>query len=324
MGHLILCFSVLLLSGTILAATPTCKKIDDCACTPSGTDAKGIINFWPLVNSTKAQAVYMVNGTSHITKDEYTFMFNPCVGFSVSSLERGNPCKDDLICQMGIKFNLTYNLGAVGSAVFSYDSEGNLFAYYYSKSMNNRTSTVRLICDEKETTGKFVYIAEPKMYNYEFNFTSMCACPGKCPNKTLVPDEWMQTDKCLYRQMRSGKMVNLQGLDTSLKVATDERTTYYYNPCNGLELASLNDKCKDAAVCKQDMSTSPPTFIGIGSQEVEVTEDDGDIVLHYPASTDGGKCFDVKLICDQSAGDPILSTAGANKMVLKAKQACPQ
>jgi len=317
-------FSILLLAGTALAAAPTCKKINDCACTPTDTNQTGIINFWPLVNSTKAQPIYMVNGTSNITKDEYTFMFNPCIGFSVSSTVTGNPCTNDLICQKAVKYNFTYNLGAVGSTMFSYDSKGNLIANYISKSMNNRTSMVRLICDEKETTGKFVYISEPKMYNYEFNFTSMCACPGKCPNKTLVPDEWIQTDKCLYRQTRSGKMVNLQGLDTPLKVATNEHATYYYNPCDGLELASLDEKCKEVSMCKQDMSTSPPTYIGIGSKEVEVTEDDGDIVLHYPATADGGKCFGVKLICDQSADDPIFTTIDDNKMVLKAKQACPQ
>jgi len=32
----------------------------------------------------------------------------------------------------------------------------------------------------------------------------------------------------------------------------------------------------------------------------------------------------VKLICDQSADDPILTTAGDNKIILKAKQACLQ
>ena len=321
---MLLCFSLILLAGTIFAASPTCKKIDDCACTPTNTSKTGIINFWPLVNSTKAQAVFMVNGTSSITKDEYTFMYNPCVGFSVSSLERGSPCKDDLICQAGIKFNLTYNLGAAGSTAFSYDSKGNLFAVYNSKAQHNRTSVVHLICDEKETTGKFVFIAEPKMYFYEFNFTSMCACPGKCPNKTLVPDEWVQTDKCLYRQMRTGKVVNLQGLATPLKIATDKYTTYYYSPCDGLELGSLDEKCKDVSVCKQDMSTSPPTYIGIGRKEVEVTEDDGDVVLHYPVTTDGGKCLDVKLMCDQSADDPILTTTADDKMTLKAKAVCPQ
>jgi len=108
-----------------------------------------------------------------------------------------------------------------------------------------------------------------------------------------------------------------------MKVATDEHTTYYYNPCSGLEMASLDEKCKDVFVCKQDMSTSPPTYIGIGSNEVEVTEDDEGIILHYPATTDSGKHFDVKLICDQSADDPILTTADG-KIILKAKQACLQ
>jgi len=42
----------------------------------------------------------------------------------------------------------------------------------------------------------------------------------------LTPDRWIQTDKCSYKHSISGKVVNLQGLDTPLKVTTDERTTY--------------------------------------------------------------------------------------------------
>ena len=121
-------------------------------------------------------------------------------------------------------------------------------------------------------------------------------------------------------------MVNLQGLASPLKIAPDKYTIYYYRPCDGLELGSLDEKCKDVSVCKQDMSTSPPTYIGIGSKEVEVTEDDGDVVLHYLATTDGGKCLDIKLLCDQSADDPILTTTAdhTDKITLKCKQACPQ
>ena len=319
------CSFVLLFAGSILAATPTCKKINDCACTPTDTNATGVINFYPLVNSASTKPTFMVNGTSQQTKDNYTYYFNPCVGFSMpgKNYDGDNECKGDLVCQILIRDNLTYGLGKAGSTEFAYVND-TLLAYYYSNSSANRTSAVQFICDENETHGKFEYVAEPKLINYQFKFTSMCACPGKCPNKTLVPDKWIQTDKCLYRQMRSGKVVNLQGLDTPLKVATNEHTTYYYNPCNGLELGNLDEKCKDVAVCKQDMSTSPPTYTGIGSKEVEVTEDDGDIVLHYPATTDGGKCYDVKLICDQSAYTPILATAGDNKMVLKAKDSCHQ
>ncbi|XP_065888038.1 uncharacterized protein [Dysidea avara] len=316
------CFSVLLLAGTVLAAAPTCKKINDCACTPTDANQTGVINFFPMVSSNGAKPAYMVNGTSKQTKNAYTFYYNPCMSFNMTS-STPDQCTNQLICQELMPSKWTYALGAHTSVSFAYVNN-MLIAYYYSKSTNNRTSEVRLICDENETHGKFVYVDEPKSLYYQFNFTSMCACPGKCPNKTLVPDKWIETNRCLYRQMTSGKLVNLQGLATPLKVATNEHTTYYYSPCNGLELGSLDEKCKDAAVCKQDMSTSPPTYTGIGSEKVEVTEDDGDIVLHYPATTDGGKCFDVKLICDQSADDPILTSADDKNMILKAKVACSQ
>ena len=313
-------YLVLLFVGVSLAATPTCKKMGDCACTPADTNATGVINFYPLVNSADAKPVFMVNGTSQQTKDEYTFMYNPCVGFSMASSIISNPCKTDLICQKAVKYNFTYGLGAVGSATFAYVKD-DLFVYYYSKSTINRTSEVKLICDENEAHGKFMYIAEPRMYYYQFNFTSMCACPGKCPNKTMLPDKWVKTDSvCVYRQPRSGKVLNLQGLDGPLKVAIDEYTTYYYNPCDKL---NMDDQCNGVAVCQQDLSTSPPTYRGIGSKEPELIEEDGNIVLHYPG-IDGGKCFEMTLICDEAANEPILISDGNNKMILKSKNACIQ
>ena len=56
---------------------------------------------------------------------------------------------------------------------------------------------------------------------------------------------------------------------------------------------------RDVAVCKINTSSFQPTYIG--SKEVMVTENDGDIVLYYPATD-----FYVKLICDQSSDEPIL------------------
>ena len=313
-------YLVLLFVGVSLAATPTCKKSNDCACTPTDTNVTGIVNFYPLVNSADAKPVFMVNGTSQQTKDEYTFMYNPCVGFSMASSIISNPCKTDLICQKAVKYNFTYGLGAVGSASFVYVKD-DLFVYYYSKSTINRTSEVKLICDENEAHGKFMYIAEPKTYYYQFNFTSMCACPGKCPNKTMLSDKWVKTDSvCVYRKPRSGKVLNLQGLDTPLKVVIDEYTTYYYNPCDKL---IMSNQCNDVAVCQQDLSTSPPTYRGAGSTEPELREEDGSIVLHYP-SVDGGKCFEVTLVCDEVVDKPILISDGNNKMVLKSKNACIQ
>ena len=312
-------YLVLLFVGVTLAATPTCKKANDCACTPTDTNATGVVNFYPLVNSADAKPVFMVNGTSQITKDEYTFMYNPCVGFSMASSIISNPCKTDLICQKAVKYNFTYGLGAVGSANFAYVKD-DLFVYYYSKSTINRTSEVKLICDENEAHGKFMYIAEPKTYYYQFNFTSMCACPGKCPNKTVLPDKWVKTDGvCAYRQPRSGKVLNLRGLNIPLKVPVDEYITYYYNPCDKL---NMGDQCEGVAVCQQDLSISPPTYIGIG-KEPELSEEDGNIVLHYPG-VNGGKCFDVTLVCDNTVNDPMLISNGNNKMILKSKNACIQ
>ena len=314
MTFLSLCCLILLLAGTVLAA-PACTRINDCACNATGTNPAGIVNLYPLVNGTTTKPMFMVNGTSPWVKDSYTFYYNPCGGFTVAGTNTADACKGDLICQHEYHINETYNLGAVGSAQFSY--VGNiLVARYESKISINRTSEIMLLCDENEPHGKLVYVNESKELFYQFNFSSMCACPGKCPNKTLVPDEWIQTDKCSYRHSISGKVVNLQGLDTPLKVATGEHTTYYYNPCNGLELGNLDEKCKDVTVCKMDSSTFLPTYIG--SKEVKVTEDDGDIVLHYPATD-----FNVKLVCDQSADEPTLAYAGDNKMILKAKKACP-
>ena len=279
------------------------------------TNVTGIINLYPLVKSAGAKPVF--NDTSHGSG----FMYNPCVGFSMASSNIGNQsCTNDLLC-LEVPTKKYYGLAAAGSANFVYVKPDDLFIYYNSNSAINRTFVVKLICDENEAHGKFIYVAEPKMYYYIFDFISMCACPGKCLNKTMLPDKWVKTDSvCVYRQPRSGKVLNLQGLDAPLKVAIDEHITYYYNPCDKL---NMGDECNDVTVCQQDLSTSPPTYRGAGSKEPDLIEEDGNIVLHYP-SVDGGKCFEVTLICDEAVNKPILISDGNNKMVLKSKNACIQ
>ena len=317
----LVCFVVLLFIGTSSAATPTCKIINDCACTPTDTNETGVINFFPLANATGAKPMFMVNGTSQQTKLMYTFSYNPCMGFNVTGTTTESPCTNDYLCQKDIKYSFVYNIGERNKTKFAYVNNV-LFAYYYSGTSVNRTSEVRLICDASETTGKFVFVDEATKLYYRFNFTSMCACPGKCPNKTIIPDEWVKTDsECTYRQARSGKMVNLQELDAPLKTATDDYTTYYYNPCNGL-LGSLDDECKNMAICQQDASTSRPTYHGIGGTEPEMYDKDGDLVLHYPAG-DGRRGFDVRLICDQSADEPVFTIFG-DKAAVRSRHACPQ
>ena len=321
----LVCFVVLLLVGIASAATPTCKIINDCACTPTDTPANetGVINFFPLANATGAKPMFMVNGTSQQTKLMYTFSYNPCVGFNVTGTTTESPCTNDYLCQKDIKNSFVYNIGERNNTKFAYVNNV-LFVYYYSGTSVNRTSEVRLICDPSETTGKFVFVAEPKMLYYQFNFTSMCACPGKCPNKTIIPDEWVKTDdRCTYRQIRSGKVVNLQGLNAPLKAATNDYTTYYYNPCNdGFKLGSLDDECKNTAMCQQDTSKSPVIYRGIGSTEPEMYDEDGDLVLHYHAGN-GRRGFDVRLICDQSADEPVFSVFG-DKATVRSTHACPQ
>lgn len=315
-------FLSLLLVGTALAATPTCKKIDDCSCTPTDITPTGVVNFFPMASAAGAKPMYTINGTSQQTKLNYTFTYNPCIGFNVTGTTTESPCTNDLLCQKDIKYSFVYNIGARNKTQFGYMGT-QLYAFYYSGASVNRTSEVRLICDENETAGKFVFVGEPRMLYYQFNFTSMCACPGKCPNKTMIPDKWIKTDSsCTYRDPRSGKVVNLQGLDSPLKVAIDDHTTYYYSPCNGLALGSLNDKCKDVAMCRQDTSTSPSTYRGIGNKEPELNEENGNLVLHY-LDANGQQSFDVKLICDQSANEPAFTVVG-DKATIRSKHACQQ
>jgi len=222
MTFALLCYSILLLSGTSLAA-PACERINDCACNATGTTPAGLVNLYPLVNKTTTKPVFMVNGTSPWVKDSYTFYYNPCGGFTMASVNTADACKGDLICQHEYHINETYNLGAAGSTQFFY--VGNiLVARYESKISINRTSEIMLLCDENEPHGKLVFVNESKELFYQFNFSSMCACPGKCPNAILVPDEWIQTDKYSYKHSISGKVVNLQKIDASLKIATDEHT----------------------------------------------------------------------------------------------------
>ena len=113
------------------------------------------------------------------TSNEYSdgFLYNPCVGFSMASSNIANQsCTNDLLCLEVVtkKYNLTYaGLEAAGSANFVYVND-DLFIYYNSNSAINRTFAVKLICDENEAHGKFMFIGEPMALYYQFNFISMC------------------------------------------------------------------------------------------------------------------------------------------------------
>ena len=123
------------------------------------------------------------------------------MGFNITGTTSESPGTNDLLCQKDIKYSFAYNIGERDHTNFTY-IKNVLFVYYYSGTSVNRTSEVRLICDQSETTGKFVFIDERKMLYYQFNYAIMYACPGRCPNKlkTVIPDEWVKTDVHVHVQ----------------------------------------------------------------------------------------------------------------------------
>jgi len=129
---------------------------------------------------------------------------NPCIGFSMASYIISNPCKNELICQKAVKYNFIY-----GFANFAYVKD-DLYVYYYFRSGHQKWSLYVIKMKQME-----ILCILLSQKHITINFTSMCTCPGKCPNKTIIPNKWVKTDSsCTYKQIQSGKEVNLQGLDT--------------------------------------------------------------------------------------------------------------
>jgi len=144
-----------------------------------------------------------------------------------------------------------------------------------------------------------------------FDLYSVCACPNGCSSPP-TPQTCDQTDSCTCKSTSDGAVINLHDLDNPfapLTAVDSEGYTYYYNPCSGIKLENPIGKCNGVAACQEDPFHDTYYNIGNVGPNIEYNVTSKSFIFHYTGGQ-GGRSFDVRMICDADSDDPTLAADG--------------
>ncbi|XP_065887873.1 uncharacterized protein [Dysidea avara] len=273
--------------GKCVSSETECKANDLCSCEMS--DGTGTINLHSLDNPTSP------------LRDEASptnaFLYNPCSPMT-------NPhCYNSSLCEE--QGDSLLPLGLASSAKFV--SNNNRLGIQYT-GFNNTVSTVNLICQPNQRDEPF-FRAEGD--GRTFNLYSVCACPNGCgaPPSNGTCD---QTDSCTCKSPSDGAVINLHNLDNPyapLTAEDNEGYTYYYNPCSGIKLQNPIGKCDGVAACQEDPFHNTWYNIGNNGPKIDYNTTSESFIFHYTEG-EGGRSFDVRMICDRDSKAPVLAADG--------------
>ena len=265
-----------------------CIAKDLCTCEMS--DGSGTINLHSLDNPTSP----MRDGPTPLA----SILYNPCSPITVPD------CKGNSVCaEIG---DLLLPLGSADSARFVHDNDQ--LSLHYTAAEGIITSTVNLMCDYGQRDAPFFRVdCNPNIYNVY----SVCACPGGCGSPP-PPPSCTQTDSCTCKSTSDDAMINLHDLDNPyapLTAVDNEGYTYYYNPCSGIKLKNEIGKCDGVSACQQDPFHDTYYNIGALNPEIRYNDTVKMFTFHYTGG-EGGRTFDVKMLCDPDADVPVLAADG--------------
>ena len=143
-----------------------------------------------------------------------------------------------------------------------------------------------------------------------FNLYSVCACPNGC--KAPRPKMCIQTDSCTCKSTVDIWRINLHELDNPSKPLTaqdNEGYTYLYNPCSGLKLQNTSGKCDGVAACQYDPFADTYYNIGNTGPEIVYNSTSQQFTFYYTGG-EGGRSFDVRMVCDYHAATSVLVADG--------------
>ena len=268
---------------------PKCVTKDLCSCEMS--DGSGTINLHSLDNPT--------NPMSDEPKPGQTFFYNPCSSIINPS------CGPHSVCEK--QGDTTLGLGITDTAQFT--SNNTLLSIQYLTSFGTgRVSTVNLICDESQREESFFRVNDDME---TFNLYSVCACPDGCSTPP-TPASCDQTDSCTCKSTSDDTVITLHDLDNPyapLTAVDSEGYTYYYNPCSGIKLENPIGKCNGVAACQQDPFHDTYYNIGNTGPKIDYNVTSKSFTFHYTGG-EGGRSFDVQMLCDPDSDDPTLAANG--------------
>ena len=214
-----------------------------------------------------------------------------------------NPCSPISDCGEGYAVcmrdrNQIIGLGFANSSKFVTDKDGQVSLQYTNGKVK---SVVHFKCDEGARDRPFFKLEGISKSKYVMSVYSVCACNGGCGVPT---DDCVKSDTCSCQLKANGKQFSLHPLDNPnrpLTVKDQLGYIYYYNPCSGLGNSDrIPPQCQHAA-CQEDPNTAAGNSIYyiIGRTKPGISYSNGNVTLHYTEG-DGGRRFDVRLICDQT------------------------
>ena len=276
--------------GKCTSAETECVAKDLCSCEMS--DGSGTINLHSLDNPT--------NPMNDGPNPEQTFFYNPCSSIIDPFCDAHSVCKK--------QGDTITGLGRTDTAKFTMNNNMLSIQYLGNFTTEISTSTVNLICDESQREEPFFRVNDDKE---TFDLYSVCACPDGCSTPP-TPQTCDQTDSCTCKSTSDGAVINLHDLDNPyapLTAVDSEGYTYYYNPCSGIKLENPIGKCNGVAACQEDPFHDTYYNIGSTGPKIGYNITSKSFTFHYTGG-EGGRSFDVKMICDPDSDDPILAAHG--------------
>ena len=265
-----------------------CIAKDSCTCEMS--DGSGIINL----HSLDYPAGPMRDGQTPLL----SFLYNPCSPITAPDCEGNSVCEE--------RGDSLIYLGSADTARFVYNN--SQLSLQYTATEGNVTSTVNLMCDYGQRDMPFFRVdCSPNTYSVY----SVCACPGGCDSPPPPPG-CIQTDSCICKSNSDDAVINLHDLDNPyapLTAVDNEGYTYYYNPCSGIKLENDIGKCDEVSACQQDPFHDTYYNIGTLNPVIQYNHTIKLFTFHYTGG-EGGRSFDVQILCDPDADVPVLAADG--------------
>ena len=287
-----------------------CVNLDSCTCEkPDGSNS---INLHSLDSPSDPM--------QDDTAPSLQFYYNPC-----SPIESPD-CSNQSVCMRDGDTIVGY--GSASSGNFKTSKDGDISLQYTN---GVRSSTVHLKCDESAREKPFFRVEEVSANRSVMTVYSVCACSDGCHYPPLP--ECIMTDNCSCEVKGNEKKFNLHKLDNRyapLRTTDQHGNTYYYNPCSGVEYVTESVSCEGVAGCQTSPLASKTYSLGaIAPTSASIALDDN-LVLHYIRGDDG-RSFDVKVICEPGAVDPVLGIDGTVpqgslhfNLLLRTNEGCPQ
>ena len=287
-----------------------CVNTDSCTC--EKPDGSVPINLHALSNPSSPMQ-------DELSTSQQIY-YNPCLPIESPD------CSDQSVCMRDGDTVVGY--GSASSGKFETSKDGDISLQYTN---GVRSSTVHLKCDESLREKPFFRAEEVSANRSVMTVYSVCACNGGCQSPPLT--ECVLTDDCSCEVKENEKKFSLHKLDNRyapLRTTDQHGNTYYYNPCSGVDYVTESFSCQGVAGCQTSPLALKAYALGVITPNNASIALDGNLVLHYMGGDDG-RSFDVKVVCEPNAIDPVLGIDGTVppdslhfNLLLRTNEGCPQ